>query len=1253
MGRIFFRFAALAGVLVSVFLAPAQVITTGDLRGVVEDTSGATIPNAKLVLADQSTQVARSGVSDAQGAFTFFRLQPGSYQLTASADGFQTTVYSNITVGTARTVDVVVKLNVGAISERVEVTDTAIALETSSNTIATTVSNDLVQKLPLAGRDVLGFALLMAGAQRGSSDRSSTFNGLPNASLNITLDGVNNNSQRFRSGGTSNFVFAPLRLGAIEEVTVSTTGMGADAGGQGAMQMRFVTKRGTNEWRGSLFWQFRNDWLNANNWFNNARGIRRPILRQNEYGGNFGGPILKNKLFFFLNVEELRVPNQAPFLNTVLNASAREGNFSYVGTDGVQRTVNLLNIARQNGFPATVDSTVNGILRRMAASESAGLLVPVDLNRNSLNWNQAGATLERFPTARLDYQLNNAISLFGSWNLRWRDIKGTRPWPSDDFAEQSRFRSTYYVASLGVGWTPRATLFNEFRFGIQSNVELFNVGEDLGQFNLGGTLRRVNFPLGVPPIIRNNAPIPRNNPVWNFYDTVNWVKGKHTFTFGGTYRKTTMWESIYGGAGIPNYNLGVVSADPVAAIFSATALPAIRAVELQDAWNLYGMLTGRLTAISTNRAVDENSLQYQDLAPNVGREAQTNWGLYVQDSWRLHHTFTLNYGLRWEFSGAVTNTNGTYTSPTFEHLLGPSTGLFQPGVLNGVANPQIFLRPDTYRRDYNNPAPNVGFAWNPHFDKGPLARLFGKDRKTVLRGSFGINYYDEGLLATQTYAAGNPGRTQNLFLNPGDPGFAPGALSLSGSIPALRTFPAAFSPPFPQSDYTFSGTAMQTVDPNLKSPYVVNWSFGIQREIGRKTVVEARYVGNRGVRIWRAFNLNEVNTVENGFVREFQNAQNNLAINRNAGVNSFENRGLPGQVPLPIFQAAFGALGNQPAVAAAQGFANGTFINNLTLGTAGATANAIAGSPIYLCRMVGSALRGCADRGFTAGGAYPINFFQPNPVAAGAAANIVQDNAFSTYNALQVELRRSFSRGFTMTANYTWSKTLTDLFAEQQASFRNFTTLRNRAYDKGPSVFDLRHALQAYATYDLPFGTGKAISAGRALNHVIGGWTLSTILRMTSGRPFQLISGRQTLNQQDGRVVLKGGITTAQLQEAVNVRPGPNRNIIAFDSRFIGADGRANLEFLDSPTTPGQIGSNIFLYGPAFFQNDLGLLKQITFTERINASLEVLAINALNHPVFSLGGQGVGLDVNSTTFGQTTTMAINPRNVQLRLLIRF
>ena len=215
--------------------------------------------------------------------------------------------------------------------------------------------------------------------------------------------------------------------------------------------------------------------------------------------------------------------------------------------------------------------------------------------------------------------------------------------------------------------------------------------------------------------------------------------------------------------------------------------------------------------------------------------------------------------------------------------------------------------------------------------------------------------------------------------------------------------------------------------------------------------------------------------------------------------------------------------------------------------------------------------------------------------------------------------------------------------------------MRDKSLNWGPDVYDVRHVFSSYWTYELPFGEGRRFGiTNPALNHIFGGWTLSGILRLQSGRPFLLSSGRQTVNQMDAGVVLNG-ITVEQLQEMVKVSPGPVGNgVYFFDRRLIGPDGRANPELLSVPTRPGERGEYVYLYGPRLFDLDLGIAKQVRFADRVTFNFEALMLSAFNTSSWLAGGVGgASVNIDSTTFGQTSNMGAGPRAVVLRLYLRF
>jgi hypothetical protein len=277
----------------------AQVATTGQVVGGVQDASAAAVSGAELRLENTATQIVQKTVAADDGGFVFASVQPGVYKLTAVMKGFETAVYTNIVVNAARTTNQPITLKVGSVNEMVEVSGAAPALQLSTATISNTVEQKYLQDLPLPGREALPFALLAAGAQQGVTARDSTFEGMPGASINITLNGISNNAQRFKSGGTSFFNFVANRLETVQEVTVTTSNLGADSTGQGAMQIQVVSKQGSNAFHGEAFWQHQNSALNGNDWFNNANRTKRPVFIQNDQGGTIGGPILKNRCSSF------------------------------------------------------------------------------------------------------------------------------------------------------------------------------------------------------------------------------------------------------------------------------------------------------------------------------------------------------------------------------------------------------------------------------------------------------------------------------------------------------------------------------------------------------------------------------------------------------------------------------------------------------------------------------------------------------------------------------------------------------------------------------------------------------------------------------------------------------------------------------------------------------------------------------------------------------------------------------------------
>ena len=674
--------------------AQAQVSITGSIAGTVMDTSDAVLPGAAVNLRDESTGIEKSTVTNATGAFAFRDLNLGSYQITVNLSGFRSALYNKVIVEAGRTTDVRIKLEIGALEQTVSVEATTPVLDRSSNVISSTLTNKDVNELPLAGRNAFTFARLIPGAVAPQGTGSTHFNGMPGGTINPTIDGVNNSSNGFKSGGTSFFGTVPARLGAVEQVTVETGGLGGDDGVTGGVNLKFVTRRGTDRYTGSFVEQYRTDKLNANTFGNVARGLPKDYLRRHDFGGNFGGPIarsgpLANKLFGFVNFEVEWIPQTQTRTQTTLTEEARLGTFRYVTAAGEQRTVNVLNMAAAAGLQSTVDPIMAALLAQESAAKQYATLEPgTTLRTEVLNWREPQKQINYYPTVRLDYQIKKNLSFMSSYNRYNQDAQGRRVWPIPGFPINSdTFDSGWWVWSTGTNWTINSGMHNEVRFGIQHSGDTNEVGRQKEFFELNGIVNglpaRFQLPL-VSLLVNDAAPVIGKHYITTVTDTLTLIRGNHTFRLGGNYRDTQWRDRSLDGAGtggylgLPRYTIGVATGDPISSIFSTSTIPGLQTADQAAAQQLYALLTGRLSEVRTGGVVDPATLQYSS---SVFRENWTSaWfaGLFVQDSWRMTPQFTLNYGLRYEMNQPPFNHTGTVAFPDDANIFGPSTALFQP-----------------------------------------------------------------------------------------------------------------------------------------------------------------------------------------------------------------------------------------------------------------------------------------------------------------------------------------------------------------------------------------------------------------------------------------------------------------------------------------------------------------------------------------------------------------------------------------------
>lgn len=1257
--------------VIGLCLAPAAWAqqTTGTVTITVVDASGGVVPGATLTLTDVATNDVRTATTQDQGNYTFVNLTFGQYKLAVSLQGF-VTENLDVLVQSARTTDVKATLKVGGMQDVVQVKgDVAPLVETTSNAINTTIDMKQIEDLPLGGRDISQLSRLTAGY-------NGTWNGLPSAAQGNTVDGVigNTNRWRYQTLDSARSTAITPRLENIAEMVVSTDQMDMNQGfGNSSMQITYVTRRGTNAFHGRLFEDYRSSNLNAYDWNSKVK----PAYHQNEFGASVGGPILRNKLFFFASGSALDIPGSTRTTRTFLTDQAQQGIFTY----GNGQQVNLFqifsayNAAHGTAFPASA-SQINAMTaarlaqvnsyRQNAGTLSAPALQPTDPNLRQWEWQFANPQRTYYPTFRTDYNLSRRWRLNVAYNQTRYNAPSTLAdhWPGDGRGAGNN--SNNASVSVGLETTLTSHLLNQFTGGYLYTSAAFGIGGSNGFY----TNPSITYGYGNYNDYYE-LPNSREQPILSLSDNMTWMKGSHTLRFGGNaYREENKyWDPPEGYTGI---DLGLVEGDPAKDILSKEALQALAGpgaplptdAELANAQQLYAMLTGRISDFSgrhayipgtgtyaTGSTPDPNGVAYSTLD-----ELLKSWGLFAQDSWRMKPNLTFNMGLRWDFISPDKDLTGKYHSLSPQDLFGPTGvgNLFNPGPqsLTGTMDPVYTAREAAYGHWNVTPQPAVGIAWTPRSDGNFVERWLGGD-KSVVRAGYSFRRFtmpqqfvwDEGsAYGTAFY--------QNFAADPstsGDPGtFMPGSIALgqSGWLPqscaSHLAAPACFvySPNqydqlIHMRDSTFVGGAASAINSDIRQPYTQSWTVGVQRELGTGRAIEVRYNGNITRHQWLAQDINEVNIFENGFLNEFTAAQANLKINQAAGVNSFANRGLPGQVNLPIMTAA------------GISFSNSTFINQLRNGQAGSFANTLATTRDYFCRMVGSSFAPCGAS-YGAGAGYPINFWMANPFAIGSwiGASYMNDNGYSNYNGLQLEFRQRQWHGAALTANYTLSKTMGVSTAGDWTGQYTQFTIRDLSSSYAPLATDRTHVVHVNATYDLPFGKDKTWLRDGVLDKIAGGWTVSTIITFQSGSPFRIIGNNRTFNNKvDGGIVLNG-ITQQDIQDKVGLYFNNDGQAYYLPPDWIAQVKKDGT--ITSNDVPGTFGDVFYLHGPHQTYTDLGISKDVPLTGGVRFKFQMEMLNAFNHPVFGQGNSTLA----STSFGRANQIGTS-RRIEFRGNIEF
>jgi hypothetical protein len=1253
----------------------SQVTTTARLDGTVTDPQGASVPGAQVEVVQTATGQNFHAVTDDKGYWALPSLQTGGYKVTVTHTGFRSATNGNVTLDAGVPATVKVTLEVGAATETVEVTAGAEIVQSTSATVSSTLQGGQINDLPFTSHNVTELIASQPGTQSADGVRYATINGLPQTTINITIDGINVQDNATKSNPDAIFSAVQARTQAIEEMTMSTAAANADSSGEGAVQIKFVTKGGSNQFHGGLYETNRNSYFEACYFFNCLQHIAKDQINLNEYGFTIGGPVVKNKLFFFESFEFFDLPQTFSESQMWLTPTAATGVFQY-NVGGVTKSVNLLTLAAAENpslpagtrpFPTVADPTMAKTyalinqLTNAAGTLASRVANNNDYNRNNYSSNTKAVNNRKFQTSRIDYNITEKHHLNFVWNYQTNDrtpdglnleyaiLPGTgTQLGSPDLEGQYGIN---WTGSIGLRSVVTTNIVNELTAGIQGGANALGDGLSPNDYSIwngklvsfGAAAAGSTTPYMSNPYNGNYTNYaPRSTPVYQINDNVSYLKGKHLLNFGGNFTQVNAWQAAANSSLLNTVTLGQATGDPdntgATSLFTTNTLPGASSTQLSDAANLYAVVAGRISAITSSAVLGEQSKTYgANFA--VDRDRLREFASYVQDTWRATSHLTIVLGVRWDRQGAIRNLDNLYTRPGYAGLFGVSGvgNLFQPGVLAGSAPVFSLVPPGVGGFD-----PGVGH-FNPSFGiayvipKGVLHWLTGDE--AVLRGGFNLSTLRQGMGFLDGVWNGNQGRSLSTSSSPGTtPSIFPAGSVLFSDASYPSLVPSTIDAQFPNPSFPLavqSGQSVEDYNPSIKPEYVESWTLGFQRPLGRNTSVEFRYVANHGVDLWSAVNLNEVNTVENNFAQQFQAAQNNLAIANGISVaqlllpttkltvNNYSDTGLPGQNPVPLITVGIGSNVDQ------------TTITQLQQGQAGATANAIATNATRMANLTKAG--------------YPINIFQVNPNNGGNSTEMTNRNS-STYNSGQVEVRRRLAAGLQMQASYAFSKSLTD---------SNTPTLRDWGGNKGPTTFDIRNGFKMTWIYQLPFGQGRSLLSGAhgVLGKVVSGWEIAGVGRVQSGTPINIVSGRDTFNQNDGGVVLHN-MTAKQLQNDVGLNftsqvsaSGVTTGTAYYLPQALLQNTLAafNISGTFVPTAPyigpcntaGQICDQVFLWGPWFSKWDASLVKRTQIKERLNLEFRAEALNVFNHPnILVPGGAATGGNINATvnsSFGQTTS----------------
>lgn len=1235
---------------VALMCTAGQAQDRASVTGVVTDSTGAVVPKVEVTLDKAITNTHYRTHTNTVGSYTFANVAPGpGYQLTFSLAGFKPVVMSGIYLNVSATRTQNAQLTVGSSSQTVEVSASsqAVTLNTTDATVGNNFQVQFMQDLPVQYRDNPS-ALFY---QQPGVSLQGAVTGARVDQTNVTVDGLEANDNATGQFGT---IVGMAPVDSVQEFRGVVAGSNSSSGQGGGGQFDLVTKSGTNQFHGDVNWYHRDTDTEANDWFNNNAGVSRPPLVRNQFGGQIGGPILKNKAYFFFDYDGRRDARSILVDRTVPlgtdSSGYRGGEVSYINSSGSISTLTPSQVANldpqqigwnqaeltlfQNRYPQANDLTGD-----------VGDLV----NTAGYRFNAPDPYSEDIYVERLDFTLNDSMKLFVKSSLARRGtILSAQQFPGDPTYTYP-FYDRSYDWVVGHTWTIGANKVNQAEIGETYEDFNFSVAynpQGDNQFSYAG----LSGPYGAG----NNSQA-RTYPVPMVRDDFTWQKGRHSLSFGGTFK----WESPNNFAA-ENYNfesVGVTGNTNFTALSDQQRPSDISssqyATSIYD--SQFSTALGAIAQTSTNFNYDNKGAV---LPTGTGLTLHYRYyetELYFGDSWKVTPSLTLTYGLRYqnytvpyETHGneavAQLNSNGATSEFDFSKYWGDRIKQSAAGIATDSAVP--FLQyvyggkanngPGYYHKQNDLFAPRVAFAFNPPFD-----------RHTVVSGGAGIVYDHTIVNALQFLQLQTSGLFEATAVNNyGKAGNPSGSLSSSDpSIGGLPRFTALDTPPAPPAaptvtapytPYVYNGIPYGLpygaynilINPQLKNPYNIEYNFGIQHEFPQGYILKMTYVGRLGRRLLAEADASQLIDFPDNTSRSDQ------TMAQAFGAMVTQQRTLTQYSPYG--QAS--RLSAQP------------WFEDMTPGVANFL-NTLYGGSYFAnnTQAVDYLAYPYSARGDFSDAMYVLSAYgalQPNVgMASQYASNTVWTNkGFSDYNGLLVTLHKNAGYGLQFDLNYTWSHSIDNVsapanFVAAAEGFGYICDVARPRECRGNSDFDATNMISGNFIYELPFGRGRAIgtTAPYWLNEAIGGWRLSGLPTWHTGYAYTVYSNAYVagfINNAPATLTGPAAILQTHVQHAGHGKaPNAFANPTAALAAFTGPTGF-------------NIGRRNNFRGPGYFNMDLGLGKTFPIQEgRVNLKFRCDAFNAFNHPNFSIPTMTGGGDIteaNGIPFGTISSTVVQP-----------